>query len=62
MRGKRGEHSESEDHVYDISNKHRLGRSEVELVEDMFVGVKAIIQREILLEGRTVKLPQEDEL
>ena len=31
-RGIHGEHSESADHVYDISNKRRLGRSEVDLV------------------------------
>ena len=32
IRGIHGEHSESADHVYDISNKRRLGLSEVELV------------------------------
>ena len=32
IRGIHGEHSESADHVYDISNKRRLGRSEVDLV------------------------------
>lgn len=32
IRGIHGEHSESADHVYDISNKRRLGLSEVQLV------------------------------
>jgi arginine kinase len=32
IRGAHGEHTETDDHVYDISNLRRLGRSEVELV------------------------------
>ena len=46
IRGIHGEHSESADGIYDISNKRRLGRSEVQLVQDMYDGVKAMIQRE----------------
>ena len=46
IRGIHGEHSESADHVYDISNKRRLGRSEVDLVQDMYNGVKAMIAKE----------------
>lgn len=46
IRGAHGEHSETDDHVYDISNLRRLGRSEVDLVQDMYNGVKAMIQRE----------------
>jgi len=46
IRGAHGEHTETNDHVYDISNKRRLGRSEVELVQDMYNGVKAMIVRE----------------
>ncbi len=46
IRGAHGEHTETDDHVYDISNKRRLGRSEVELVQDMYDGVKAMIRRE----------------
>jgi len=46
IRGIHGEHSESGDHVYDISNKRRLGRSEVDLVQDMYNGVKAMIEAE----------------
>ena len=46
IRGIHGEHSESSDGTYDISNKRRLGRSEVLLVQDMYNGVKAMIKRE----------------
>ena len=51
IRGIHGEHSESADHVYDISNKRRLGISEVNLVQDMYSGVKAMIAREKELGG-----------
>ena len=51
IRGIHGEHSESADHVYDISNKRRLGRSEVSLVQDMYDGVKAMIAKEKELGG-----------
>jgi creatine kinase len=46
IRGAHGEHSETDDHIYDISNKRRLGLSEVQLVQDMYDGVKAMIQKE----------------
>lgn len=46
IRGAHGEHTETNDHVYDISNKRRLGRSTVELVQDMYDGVKAMIEKE----------------
>ena len=46
IRGIHGEHSESTDFIYDISNKRRLGRSEVDLVQDMYNGVKAMILKE----------------
>ena len=46
IRGIHGEHSESSDGTYDISNKRRLGRSEVQLVQDMYNGIKAMIKRE----------------
>jgi creatine kinase/arginine kinase len=38
--------SESSDATYDISNKRRLGRSEKDLVQDMYNGVKAMIDAE----------------
>jgi arginine kinase len=46
IRGAHGEHTETDDHVYDISNKRRLGRSEAELVQDMYNGVTAMISKE----------------
>jgi len=49
IRGAHGEHTETDDHIYDISNKRRLGMSEVSLVQDMYNGVKAMIHRELEL-------------
>jgi arginine kinase len=46
IRGIHGEHTETDDGVYDISNKRRLGRSEKDLVQDMYNGVKAMIKAE----------------
>ena len=46
IRGIHGEHSESTDATYDISNKRRLGRSEKDLVQDMYNGIKAMIEKE----------------
>ena len=40
IRGIHGEHSESEGGIFDVSNKRRIGFSEVQLVHDMFNGVK----------------------
>lgn len=46
IRGAHGEHTETDDGVFDISNVRRLGRSEVDLVQDMYDGVKAMIKAE----------------
>jgi len=46
IRGIHGEHSESEGGIYDISNKRRLGVTEVQCVQDMHDGVVALIKRE----------------
>merc|ERR1711988_834040 len=46
IRGIHGEHSETDDGVFDISNKRRLGRSEKQLVQDMIDGVHALIAAE----------------
>jgi creatine kinase/arginine kinase len=46
IRGIHGEHSDSVGGVYDISNKRRLGVSEVQCVQDMYDGVVALIKRE----------------
>lgn len=46
IRGIHGEHTETDDGIFDISNVRRLGRSEVDLVQDMYNGVKAMIEAE----------------
>jgi len=46
IRGIHGEHSESEGGIYDISNRRRLGITEVEAVQDMVDGVVALIAAE----------------
>jgi len=46
IRGIHGEHSESDDGTYDISNKRRLGMGEASLVQDMIDGVHALIEAE----------------
>merc|ERR1719163_662787 len=46
IRGIHGEHTETDEGVFDISNLRRLGRNEVELVQDMYDGVKAMIKAE----------------
>jgi creatine kinase/arginine kinase len=46
IRGIDGEHSQSKGGVYDISNKRRVGVTEVECVQDMYDGVVALIKRE----------------
>jgi len=52
IRGIHGEHSESDDGTYDISNKRRLGRSEKDLVQDMYDGVKSMIEAEKALKAK----------
>jgi creatine kinase/arginine kinase len=46
IRGIHGEHSQSKDNIYDISNKRRLGVTEVQCVQDMVDGVVALIAAE----------------
>lgn len=45
-RGTRGESGGMVGHTYDISNKHRLGFSEVELVQTMINGVTALVEED----------------
>lgn len=49
IRGSHGEHSDTSDGIFDISNLRRLGRSEKDLVQDMYDGVKAMMQAELSL-------------
>jgi len=46
IRGINGEHSESKEGIYDISNRRRLGVTEVEAVQDMIDGVTMLIEIE----------------
>merc|ERR1712121_611138 len=45
-RGIHGEHTESVGGVYDISNKRRLGLTEIQAIEEMRCGVEAVINAE----------------
>ncbi|KAK6169253.1 hypothetical protein SNE40_020337 [Patella caerulea] len=51
-RGIHGEHTESVGGVYDISNKRRLGLTEIQAVQEMRAGVEAVIKREKELAGK----------
>ncbi len=46
IRGIHGEHSKSEGGVYDVSNRRRLGVSEVDCLRDMYFGVVELIEAE----------------
>ena len=46
IRGVDGEHSQSKDGIYDISNKRRLGVTEIQCVQDMYNGIVALIEAE----------------
>ena len=46
IRGVDGEHSESRGAIFDISNRRRLGISEVDAVRDLVEGVKVLIEIE----------------
>lgn len=56
IRGIHGEHTETDDGIFDISNLRRLGRSEVDLVQDMYNGVKAMIRAEQELQRQQAPL------
>ncbi|KAK3726480.1 hypothetical protein RRG08_005084 [Elysia crispata] len=51
-RGIHGEHTESVGGVYDISNKRRLGLTEIEAIQEMRRGVEAVIAEEKKLSGQ----------
>jgi len=46
-RGVHGEHTESVGGVYDISNKIRIGRTEWDLINTMWVGVEKLLDNEL---------------
>lgn len=53
VRGTSGEHSEAEDFVFDISNKRRLGLTEIEAIQDMYEGAQELITIEQELENQS---------
>lgn len=56
--GIHGEHTESEGGIYDVSNKRRLGLTEIEAVKEMVAGVQEIIKMEKDLScGKSLKSP-----
>lgn len=46
IRGAAGEHSESADGVYDVSNKRRLGLTEFQCIKEMYDGINEMIKAE----------------
>lgn len=46
VRGTRGEHTEAEGGVYDISNKRRMGLTEYQACKEMHDGILEIIKME----------------
>lgn len=46
VRGTRGEHTEAEGGIYDISNKRRLGLTEFQAVKEMQDGILELIKIE----------------
>jgi len=51
-RGTRGESGGQTGHTYDISNKHRLGYSEVQLVQTMIDGVNTLYEEDLALQKK----------
>ena len=49
VRGTRGEHTLATDSTYDISNKQRLGKTEVALMQDLVEGVVKLVELEEML-------------
>lgn len=52
LTGTDGENTENKGGVYDISNKRRLGLSEIEAIQEMRKGVEEIIKLERQLDGK----------
>ncbi len=50
IRGVHGEHSDGDCGIFDVSNKRRLGVTEVDCIQDLYGGVVALIEREKELE------------
>jgi len=54
-RGVHGEHTEAVGSVYDISNKRRLGLTEWQAIQEMYNGVKLILDKEKALKAAAKK-------
>jgi len=52
LRGTRGESGGQTGHTYDVSNKHRLGYSEVQLVQTMINGVNTLYKEDLELQKK----------
>jgi len=55
IRGVNGEHSESKDGIYDVSNKRRLGISEWDGVKDLITGCLELIESEKKLKAQSIE-------
>ena len=51
-RSSKGESGEQTGHTFDISNKHRLGYTEVELVQTMMDGVNQLYKEDLKLQQK----------
>lgn len=51
VRGSRGEHSEVEEGIFDVSNMRRLGLTEFQAVQEMANGIRRMIEKEEELSG-----------
>jgi len=56
VRGTRGEHTEVEGGIYDISNRRRMGLTEFQAVKDMYDGIYALIKLEKELEWKNFRI------
>jgi arginine kinase len=52
IRGTDGEHSASTGGIYDVSNRHRLGKGERTLVSEMYAGLKALMALELEFQSK----------
>ena len=55
IRGVNGEHSDSKESIFDISNERRLGITEVDAIKDLYNGVVELIKEEQILESNFKK-------
>ncbi|RTG83976.1 creatine kinase [Schistosoma bovis] len=57
-RGTHGEHTESVGGIYDLSNKRRLGLTELDAVTEMHSGVRALLELEVMLQEYNKGAPE----